>query len=40
MHFMLETIVVADLMGINAFNQPAVEESKAMTKRYLISGDY
>jgi glucose-6-phosphate isomerase len=40
MHFMLETIVVADLLGINAFNQPAVEESKAMTKRYLISGDY
>lgn len=40
MHFMLETIVVADLLDLNAFNQPAVEESKAMTKRYLISGDY
>jgi glucose-6-phosphate isomerase len=40
MHFMLETIVAADLLGLNAFNQPAVEESKAMAKRYLISGDY
>jgi glucose-6-phosphate isomerase len=40
MHFMLETIVAADLLGLNAFNQPAVEESKTIAKRYLISGEY
>jgi glucose-6-phosphate isomerase len=37
MHFMLETIIAADLLGLNAFNQPAVEEGKAMAKQYLIS---
>ena len=39
MHFMLETIVAADLMGLNAFDQPAVEESKTMVKHYLGLGD-
>ena len=29
MHFMLETIAAADMLGINAFDQPAVEFIKA-----------
>ena len=28
MHFMLETIIAADLLGVDAFDQPAVEEGK------------
>ena len=35
MHFMLETIITADLLGVDPFNQPAVEEGKARTKKYL-----
>ena len=35
MHFMLETIIVAHLMGIDAFDQPAVEEGKVLAKKYL-----
>lgn len=35
MHFMLETIASADLLGINAFDQPAVEESKQLARDYL-----
>ena len=35
MHFMLETIVAADLLGVNAFDQPAVEEGKVLTREYL-----
>jgi glucose-6-phosphate isomerase len=31
MHFMLEIIFVAELLGINAFNQPAVEAGKRLT---------
>lgn len=37
MHFMAETILSADLVGVNAFDQPAVEESKILTKRYLTA---
>ena len=33
--FMLETVVMAHLMGINAFDQPAVEEGKVLTRQYL-----
>ena len=36
MHFMLETIISADLLGIDAFDQPAVEEGKILAKRYII----
>lgn len=36
MHFMLETIIAADLLGVNAFDQPAVEEGKILTREYLI----
>ena len=35
MHFMLETIFTADLYGVNAFDQPAVEEGKILAKQYL-----
>jgi glucose-6-phosphate isomerase len=35
MHFMLETVIAADLLGVNAFDQPAVEESKVLARRYL-----
>ncbi len=37
MHFMLETIVAAHLLGIDAFDQPAVEEGKVLAKRYLTA---
>jgi glucose-6-phosphate isomerase len=36
MHFMLETIVAAHLLGIDAFDQPAVEEGKVLAKKYLM----
>jgi glucose-6-phosphate isomerase len=36
MHFMLETIIAAHLMGIDAFDQPAVEEGKVLAKKYLL----
>ena len=35
MHFMLETIVAAHLFGVDAFDQPAVEEGKVLAKKYL-----
>lgn len=34
-HFMLETILTAELLNINAFDQPGVEESKRLTRHYL-----
>jgi glucose-6-phosphate isomerase len=35
MHFVLETILSADLLGIDPFDQPAVELGKRLTKDYL-----
>ncbi len=35
MHFMLETIIAGYLMGVNPFDQPAVEDSKVLTREYL-----
>ena len=35
MHFMLETIFAADLMGVNPFNQPAVEEGKILARNLM-----
>jgi len=35
MHFMLETIIAAHLIGVDPFDQPAVEEGKVLAKRYL-----
>ena len=37
MHFMLETIIAAHLIGVDAFDQPAVEEGKVLAKTYLTS---
>ena len=37
MHFMLETIVAARLMGVDPFDQPAVEEGKVLAKQYLTA---
>jgi len=35
MHFMLETVIAADLLGVNPFDQPAVEEGKRLAREYL-----
>ena len=35
MQFMLETIIAADLLGVNAFDQPAVEEGKRLAREHL-----
>jgi glucose-6-phosphate isomerase len=35
MHFMLETILVGYAMGIDPYDQPAVEEGKILAKKYL-----
>ncbi|MGF1622884.1 MAG: hypothetical protein ACFCUR_20030, partial [Rhodomicrobiaceae bacterium] len=35
MHFIVETILAADLMGVDSFDQPAVELGKRLTRDYL-----
>ena len=35
MQFMLETILAAKLIGVDAFDQPAVEEGKILARQYL-----
>jgi glucose-6-phosphate isomerase len=35
MHFMLETIIAGRMMGIDPFDQPAVEDGKQRTRKYL-----
>ena len=35
MHFMLETMVMGKLMGVDPFDQPAVEEGKVLARAYL-----
>ena len=37
MQFMLETILAADLLGVEAFDQPAVEDSKVRARAYLAA---
>jgi len=37
MHFMLETIIAAHLLGVDPFDQPAVDEGKVLAKKYLMS---
>ena len=37
MHFMLETIIAAHLLGVDPFGQPAVEEGKVLTRSYLAA---
>ena len=39
MHFMLETIIAAQLLGVSPFDQPAVEEGKRLTRRFLSEMD-
>ncbi|MCE9650995.1 MAG: glucose-6-phosphate isomerase [Parvibaculum sp.] len=35
MHFMLETIIAGKVLGVDPFDQPAVEEGKILAKQYL-----
>lgn len=35
MHFMIETILTSYLIGVNAFDQPAVEEGKRLAREFL-----
>lgn len=35
MHFMLETVLAADLMGVDPFDQPAVEDGKVLIRKHL-----
>ena len=35
MFFFIETIFCCYLINVNPFNQPAVEEGKILTKKYL-----
>ena len=35
MHFMLETILMGQLMGVDPFDQPGVEEGKVLARQYL-----
>jgi glucose-6-phosphate isomerase len=37
MHFMLETMIAARLLGVDPFGQPAVEEGKVLAKKYLAN---
>ncbi len=39
MHFMLEIILIADLLEVNPFDQPAVEEGKRLARDYLLKGE-
>ena len=39
MHFMLETILAAKLMGVDPLDQPAVEEGKKLARAYLAAGE-
>ena len=34
-YFIIETILIAKMLDINPFDQPAVEEVKILTKKYL-----
>lgn len=38
MHFMLETILMGRLMGVDPFDQPGVEEGKILARQYLKEG--
>ncbi len=38
MHFMLETILMGCLMGVNPFDQPAVEQGKVLARKYVEAG--
>jgi glucose-6-phosphate isomerase len=35
MHYMLETVLAAHLLGVDPYDQPAVEEGKVLARKYL-----
>jgi glucose-6-phosphate isomerase len=35
MHLMLETVIAGRLLGVDPFDQPAVEEGKILARRHL-----
>lgn len=37
MHFMIETILTSTMLGVNAFDQPAVEEGKRLAREFLAA---
>ena len=39
MHFMLETVITAELFGVDPFDQPAVEDGKILARKYLKGMD-
>ncbi len=39
MHFMLETVLTATIIGVNPFDQPAVEKGKALARSHLAALD-
>jgi glucose-6-phosphate isomerase len=39
MHFMLETVIAAELFGVDPFDQPAVEDGKILARKYLKGMD-
>jgi glucose-6-phosphate isomerase len=39
MHFMLEILLISELLQVNPFDQPAVEEGKALARDYLLLGN-
>ncbi len=39
MHFMMETMIMGELLGVNTFDQPAVEEGKRLAREYLAKKD-
>ena len=38
MHFMLETVMAGHMLGIDPFSQPAVDDGKQRTRKYLSGG--
>ena len=39
MHFMIETVIAAHVLGVDPFDQPAVEEGKRLARAYLAGED-
>ncbi|MBX3487444.1 MAG: hypothetical protein KF798_06050 [Candidatus Paracaedibacteraceae bacterium] len=37
MHYVIETLTMASILDVDAFNQPAVEEGKILTRQYLAA---
>ena len=35
MHFMFETVIAAELLGVDPYDQPAVEAGKVLARDYL-----